>query len=86
MEGDDLLVCRKCGGLLMVDGLAKVKHDIAATLGLDVVNPVCTYSCGSCGVSFTEHESGGPEIYVPKWGDDEDDEYGSNLTELNFDR
>lgn len=84
MEGDDMMVCHKCGGLLMVDGVAKVKADLARSMGLEVVSPVCTYSCRSCGISFTEHESE-DTLAVPK-SDFDEPEYGSNLTELIFDR
>jgi len=77
MAGEDMLICHKCGGLLMVDGMAKVKADLAESLGLEVVRPVLTYSCRSCGISFTEHESSEP------WTDEP--EYGSNLMGRNLD-
>ena len=73
-----MVVCRKCGGVMMVDGMAKVRADVAKSTGLEVCDPVLTYSCEPCGLSFTEYET------TPKWGDDEP-EYGSALWELNFD-
>ena len=80
MAGRDLLICHKCGGILMVDGTDKVRHDLHQLLGVESLERgyVLTYSCESCGISFTEHETDPND-------DDFGPEYGTNLTELIFD-
>ncbi len=80
MAGEDLMVCHRCGGFLVVDGTDKIQLDVAKSLGIDTDGQSCvlTYGCRSCGTSFTEHEAVSD---VPDEG-----RHGNNLMELIFDR